>query len=152
MHHVEAGFSEDDCSAAGSVGQDLASSPDAHQPDFDLPGDTDGLQPGSCQAINLYDQSQDLLIPDPTALLLPPPHIYPDAEGSFEQVTASPGIFNEAYRRFAANMRISLDKLPKLASKELDLYLLFTEVCRHGGCEAVISKKLWRVMSRFSCL
>eukprot|EP00884_Botryococcus_braunii_P015853 jgi/Botrbrau1/2951/Bobra.0026s0022.1 len=124
-------------------GAGLASSPEGNPSDFGLQAETDGMQADG--DMDLYGpQSQGLPILGPPALRHPAPQIYPLPECTYEDLVADPGFFSDVYRRFANFMAISLDKVPKLSGKELDLHLLFKEVCKRDGCEKVITKKLWR--------
>lgn len=41
---------------------------------------------------------------------------------------------------------------PVVAGKELDLYVLYHEVCKHGGVEAVVRGKRWKRVSPSSLL
>lgn len=132
-------------------GGGLASSPEENPSDFGLQGEPDGLQ--TDVDMDLYNQSQGgLSILNPATLRHPTPQIYPLPECAYEELVADPNVFTDVYGRFASAMHINLDKVPKLSGKELDLHVLFKEVCKHEGCEKVISKKLWRVgISKLRC-
>eukprot|EP00898_Chlorokybus_atmophyticus_P005639 jgi/Chlat1/6076/Chrsp4S06217 len=76
--------------------------------------------------------------------------VYPRPLYSHEIVTKDPSLFLEALHKFHDALGTSLARMPVIAGKELDLFLLFKEVTARGGFEKVIRDKTWKdVMKPF---
>lgn len=97
------------------------------------------------------------------------PRMYPPAECSHEEVCSSTiargllqqsgatdgsswvaqvledrQLFTATLQRLHEWLGLS-EKIPRLGGRELDLHMLYYNVCSLGGCESVIARKLWRV-------
>lgn len=60
------------------------------------------------------------------------------------ELPADKAQFMESLEDFMAERGTPMTKVPTLGHKELDLFILYCEVVKRGGVEAVIAAKLWR--------
>ena len=57
------------------------------------------------------------------------------------------GIFLRSQFLFLPSISGGMTWNPVVAGKELDLYVLYHEVCKQGGVEAVVKYKRWKRVS-----
>lgn len=68
---------------------------------------------------------------------------YPLPEATHEAVSSNPDLFKTTLTTVLQTISVQ-EKIPRVGGRELDLHMLYRNVCGLGGCQRVISRKLWR--------